>query len=481
MKKRLLTFLTIASAFVMNAQVNLVKDIRVGTANGSPANLTVFNSKIYFSANNGTVGIELWITDGTESGTTLVKDIRVGSSTTSSAPFNLFTFKNKFYFTANDGASELWTSDGTEGGTTKVDLMPAISGEAPQRFVELGGLAYFTVGAQPGTGAETTNKLVQWDGGDTSTNPAVRVANTDSSGAYESILNDMVAYNNKLFMYMNYSTDDVTIGTELYEYDPATDTFTLIKDITGDDANSSISNFKVVGNELYFEALNVLWKTDGTNSGTVAVTKAASLSGVNSLFEWNGKLYFEGDEGAGDQLYVYDPVGDTITNISNISGGVTTNDHDPSDFVELNGYLYYAGEVIDDTKQYLFRTNGSSIERLSTAIFDIDDLAVLNGKLYFEGDDGSTGNELYTLDPATLSVEGNTIEIVKVYPNPASDYIIVSKALLNASYTIHDITGKSVKQGIITSEKINLNLNTGLYLFKVKTDLSTITKKIIVK
>jgi len=59
MKKRLLTFLTIASAFVMNAQVNLVKDIRVGTANGSPANLTVFNSKIYFSANNGTVGIEL--------------------------------------------------------------------------------------------------------------------------------------------------------------------------------------------------------------------------------------------------------------------------------------------------------------------------------------------------------------------------------------------------------------------------------------
>ena len=118
---------------------------------------------------------------------------------------------------------------------------------------------------------------------------------------------------------------------------------------------------------------------------------------------------------------------------------------------------------------------------LENTIKDIDDLAVFDGKLYFEGDDGTTGNELYTLDPATLSVEGNNIEIVKVYPNPASDYIIVSKALLNASYTIHDITGKSVKQGIITSEKIDLNLNTGLYLFKVKTDLSTITKKIIVK
>ena len=58
---------------------------------------------------------------------------------------------------------------------------------------------------------------------------------------------------------------------------------------------------------------------------------------------------------------------------------------------------------------------------------------------------------------------------------------MVSKELLNLDYRIHDITGKTVKQGVITSEKIDLDLNSGLYLFKVETEVSTITKKIIVK
>ena len=62
---------------------------------------------------------------------------------------------------------------------------------------------------------------------------------------------------------MDYSTDEATIGRELYEYDPATDAFTLIKDITGDDSDSGISDFKLLGGEVYFEALGALWKTDG--------------------------------------------------------------------------------------------------------------------------------------------------------------------------------------------------------------------------
>jgi ELWxxDGT repeat protein len=424
----------------------------------------VFNSKIFFSANNGTLGTELWITDGTAIGTTLVKDIRVGTSTTSSSPNFFFELNNNLYFSANSGAGNvLFITDGTELGTMATGD-PFIFNQ-----VELNGLIYFVL-------TTDSNKLYEFNGTATST-----VANL-GTGVEAIIGANIAAFDGKIFCYMDYSIDEPTLGRELYAYDPATDIFTLIKDITGDATDSGISNFMVVGNELYFESgSGILWKTDGTNSGTVAVTAAASLSGVTSLFEWNGKLYFEGDAGAGDQLYVYDPVGDTLTNISNISGGVTTNDHDPSDFVELNGYLYYAGEVIDDTKQYLFRTNGTSIERLSTTIFDIDDLAVLNGKLYFEGDDGSTGNELYTLDPATLSVEGNTMEIAKVFPNPASDYIIVSKNFINATYAIYETSGKLIKEGIINSERVDFKLNTGMYIFKIKSNDSIITKKIIIK
>ena len=79
MKKQLLLLLTFMSAFAMNAQVTLVKEINdSGTSSSLPANLFVFNNKIYFAADDSSgsntptgldLGKELWITDGTETGT----------------------------------------------------------------------------------------------------------------------------------------------------------------------------------------------------------------------------------------------------------------------------------------------------------------------------------------------------------------------------------------------------------------------------
>lgn len=483
MKKKLLSLVVILSALISNAQVTLVKEINDNTtSNSSPANLTVHNGQIFFAADdsNGSntpggadLGKELWVTDGTSTGTTFVKDIRTGNS--SSNPGNLFTFNNKLYFTAFDTSSELWTSDGTEAGTTKVDLMSAITGESPQRFVELDGLAYFTVGGQPGsTTGETVNKLVQWDG----VNDAVQVA--DVGAGYEVILQSMIVFNNQIFMYMNYSTDDATVGNELYAYNPTADTFSLIKDIDTGTGDSSISNFTILGSTLYFEADNALWKTDGTTAGTLAVASASTLAGIANLYAWNNLLFFEGDDASnGDQLYVYNPTLDTVTNISNISG--SNNDHNPSDFEAYNGYLYYSGASSTSSDKYLFRTDGLTISQINATIKDIDEITLLGDVLYFEGDNGTTGNELYSLDPSTLSVTNAQAEIISIYPNPTSDYIMVPSSLVTTNYTIHDITGKQVAQGLISSEKIELSLKSGMYLLNIKTDLSSITKKLVVK
>ena len=482
MRKKLLLFTSLISAIAFNAQITLVKEINNnGTSSSNPSNLTVLDGKIFFSADdsNGSntpggadLGKELWITDGSTEGTTFVKDIKPGSG--SGNPFNFFTFNNKLYFTANDGSTELWTSNGTEAGTTKVDIMPTITGEAPQRFAELNGMAYFTVGSQPGSGAETTNKLIEWDG----VNNAVQVA--DIGDGYESILTNMVVYKDALYMYMNYSTQDATYGNELYKYTPTTDTFTLVKDVDAGTGDASISNFTILNDILYFEADNALWQTDGTKTGTIALAPAASLSGIANVYAWNSKLFFEGDDGTtGDQLYVLDPALNTVTNISNISGD--NKNHDPSDYAAYDGYLYYRGEDANDTSGHLFRTNGTTIEQIDNLIKDIDEITVLNNILYFEGDDGKSGNELYSLNPATLSTENVSAEIIKVFPNPASEYIMVPQSLLKSTYIIYDISGKSVSEGVISSEKIDLNLNSGLYILQVQTNLNTITKKIMVK
>lgn len=80
-----------------------VRDIRAGGENSvrmvRPA---VANGLLYFSADNGANGYELWQTDGTEAGTRQVGDLEPGSE--GSFPMELTNFKNELYFTTAQGS-----------------------------------------------------------------------------------------------------------------------------------------------------------------------------------------------------------------------------------------------------------------------------------------------------------------------------------------------------------------------------------------
>ena len=64
----------------------------------SPAELTVFNGLLYFSANNGTHGRELWSFDGTTA--RMVADINLGPY--GSGVSELTVYNNRLYFSADD-------------------------------------------------------------------------------------------------------------------------------------------------------------------------------------------------------------------------------------------------------------------------------------------------------------------------------------------------------------------------------------------
>ena len=78
----------------------------------------------------GNNGYELWKSDGNESGTTRVKDINPGSAGSYHTAFTAYTgeqpgftaFDGALYFLANDGVYgyELWKSDGTTAGAVLV-------------------------------------------------------------------------------------------------------------------------------------------------------------------------------------------------------------------------------------------------------------------------------------------------------------------------------------------------------------------------
>ena len=88
---------------------------------------------LYFVANDGTHGYELWRSDGTGAGTTMVKDIRPGpgGSLGQFGENGVTDIAGTLFFWANDGihGNELWKSDGTQAGTVLVDdIRPGLPG-----------------------------------------------------------------------------------------------------------------------------------------------------------------------------------------------------------------------------------------------------------------------------------------------------------------------------------------------------------------
>jgi len=127
-----------------NFEAAMVKDIASGAGSSSPQNLAVMGGMLYFAADDGSNGVELWMSDGTSDGTVLVKDIATGAA--SSSPHNLVAVGNALYFAADDGSNgiELWKSDGTAEGTVMVaDIAPGAPGSSPAELAGVGGFVVF--------------------------------------------------------------------------------------------------------------------------------------------------------------------------------------------------------------------------------------------------------------------------------------------------------------------------------------------------
>ena len=125
-------------------QFSLLKDINPGTGSSNVCYLTDVNNKLFFAATNGTHGMELWKSDGTETGTVMVKDIRPGASNSSIG--YLTNINGTLFFVANNGSygTELWKSDGTTAGTVMVkDIRAGVLGSNPSGLVNLDGTLYF--------------------------------------------------------------------------------------------------------------------------------------------------------------------------------------------------------------------------------------------------------------------------------------------------------------------------------------------------
>ena len=146
----------------------MVTDIKRGTfydsyyqatfpSSSNPSYLTAAGGKLYFTAKDGVHGDELWMSDGTGAGTVLVKDIN-RDVRRGSGPYSLIAAGGRVYFTAIDGnhGRELWTSDGTKAGTVLVkDTSPCSNQSGPDSLARVGTTLFFAA-------SDSTNGTELW-------------------------------------------------------------------------------------------------------------------------------------------------------------------------------------------------------------------------------------------------------------------------------------------------------------------------------
>ena len=180
-----------------------VKDIRPGTDSSEPQDLTMVDGTLYFGANDGSNGYELWKSDGTEAGTVLVKDINPAGSST---PSHLANVDGLLYFAADEGVNgyELWTSDGTAAGTIKVTEINPSGSAGPSALINLGGNLFFSA-------TDGINGYELWRSDGTAAGTKM-VADVNGDPLLSSYPSELTPFDGQLFMA---ARDDVT-GIELW-------------------------------------------------------------------------------------------------------------------------------------------------------------------------------------------------------------------------------------------------------------------------
>ena len=137
-------------------QVALVEDINPAAPGASPSEITAAGGNVFFAADDGTNGREIWKSDGTADGTSLLKNINPGNA--SSTPQLLTPAGNTVFFKANEPATsgtELWKSDGTAAGTVLVkDIRPGPPASDIADLTAVGGKVFFRANDGSGTGEE---------------------------------------------------------------------------------------------------------------------------------------------------------------------------------------------------------------------------------------------------------------------------------------------------------------------------------------
>jgi len=403
---------------------------------------TQIPDSVYFSADDGVTGRELWRAD-VAGNVTRIKNIFPGvqdpddqdSPPNSSNPSSMTLFQGEVFFLAagvsfdtngnpeTDGSgdlislgTELWKSDGTTAGTKLVtDIRDGTSSSIPSGFTLYDGSLFFAA-----TGSSSGRELWKTDG------QSAQLVRNIRAGSNSSNPSELTSVGGILFF-----AADGGQGEELWKYD-GTDT-TLVRDIEPGSGDSGPSSLTRLGDSVIFGAFNnvtgtELWISDGTEDGTVILKDTAlgtnhkNTKNATFLVNVNDVIYFRANDRIhGRSLWRTDGTtdGTTIMDVFTFA----SRDSDPSNLSIANGLLYFAADDFDHGNELWVSDGTEGGTRLVKDIYpggedsDPSWFTALGDVVVFRATSETAGTELWVTDG---TASGTTL-LKDIYTRGSSD------------------------------------------------------------
>ncbi|MBC7775755.1 MAG: T9SS type A sorting domain-containing protein [Phycisphaerae bacterium] len=365
-----------------------------------PENLTEVGNTVYFSARGQNQNnTELWKTDGTPQGTVMVRNINPGNA--SSSPANFCNVLGTLYFSADDGQTgrQIWKSNGTTATTWRVSTLSTLGvlGAGIGPIVHLNGRVFFTAGSGvPNLGSQVHR--VNAAGNGTVQLAAVLIAE------------NLTPCNGRVFF-----TQIPQIGGPKLSYVTTnSNAVTDVKTFSIIPGQSSIpKDLTAVGSTLYFTAATAahgreLWRSTGTEAGTVMVQDFYPGTVSSSVYHLcpagNSLLFSAAKPDESSELCVYNIGDPSIRTYANIGQSSSF----PKSFTPMGSRVYFsAGNFVHGDE--LWSSDGT--EQGTFMLKDIhagigssspDQLTVITNNgvsiLFFVAYDAVTGYELWKSD-----------------------------------------------------------------------------------
>jgi ELWxxDGT repeat protein len=396
----------------------------------------VAGDKIYFAATDSNGAPTLWITDGTSGNTVEVSTINVLNT-----DFSTFkTIGDYFYFHNFESVQRYGPQLSRTDGTTTEQI--ALQQDIRALDIVDSKLLYAAM-----TSFAAPNGNWEYFSYDTVTEITTSLFDAGASNQA-----DIFEEHGVLNSFAYFAHNPVFVNT-LYRADGVNPAEAVKTSIPGSlfGLDNIMRDFTKVGSLLYFVTQNnQLWKTDGTDAGTLLVKEfsggnVGTVSGyetINNMIEFNNELYFVASDGVnGRELWRSAGTDATTVQISNLDA--TATDSNPQNFTVFNNVLYFfcSGNV---NTNGLWTTDGTTATRLSNLEVGRDIyragvlgepewrpvvVDALNLMFFVASDDGAGREELWSTDGITTQKVvdtrtgfGAAIDLLK----PGNGYLIFS-------------------------------------------------------